>query len=589
MYKKLSQYGVIGNTHTAALISDEASIDWLCLPQFDSPSLFASILDYQKGGEFQIKPTGKYTSTFKYEEGTNILVTTFETASGVVSVTDFMPVHLDIGAKFHVSDEIHRIVECTKGKVEFEVVFNPKLNYARNKTTITRTNFGVLATDGKDKISVSSNITSSKFSLKNGDRAVFVLAWNHKPKKLSSFTTDKRLRETRGYWKSIGKKLSYKGQWRKEVLRSFLILHLLFYSPTGAIIAAATSSLPEKIGGPRNWDYRFSWVRDAAFTLQALFAVGDYTEVLEYFSWLSNICAGCAPALDVVYGISRGSDLTEKTLKHLEGYKKSAPVRVGNEAALQLQLDIFGEVLDAAYIFHREGGEIPLGTWQFLERVVDFAYKNWQKPDKSFWEVRSGPHHFLVSKLFSWVALDRGIKIATSLGYAQDKLDNWIKIKNQIREEILNKGYKKEVNSFTQHYDTKALDASALLMPLVGFIKVTDPKMISTIDAITSNLEENNFIHRYLPEKTPDGLPGNEGVFLAVNFWLIQNLILLNRTNEAKKMFNRILKTSSPLGIFSEMIDPKTGEMLGNLPQALTHIEVILTAYYLDGLGEIET
>lgn len=587
MYKKLSEYGVIGNTHTAALISNEASIDWLCLPRFDSPSLFASILDYQKGGNFQIKPTGKYTSFLKYEKDTNILVTTFTTEGGEVSVTDFMPVHLDIGEKFHVLDEIHRIVECTKGKVELEVLFDPKINYARSKTTISKASFGLLATDGKDKISLSSNILSSKFSLKKGSKATFVLAWNQKPKKLSSFTTGKRLRETRGYWKSIGNKLKYKGQWRKEVLRSFLIVHLLFYSPTGSIVAAATTSLPEKIGGPRNWDYRFSWVRDSAFTLQALFAVGDYTEALEYFSWLSNLCAECAPALDVVYGISKDSDLVEKELKHLEGYKGSAPVRVGNKAALQLQLDIFGEVLDAAYIFHKEGGEIPLDTWEFLERLVDFAYENWHRPDKSFWEVRSGPHHFLVSKLFSWVALDRGLKIAKSVGFAKGKLSKWEKTKNSIKDEILTKGYNEKIGSFTQHYDSEALDASALLMPLVGFIKITNPKMLSTIKAITSNLEENNFLHRYLPEKTPDGLVGNEGVFLAVNFWLIQNLILLNRVGDAKKMFNRILKTSSPLGIFSEMIDAKTGEMLGNLPQALTHMEVILTACYLDGVKEV--
>lgn len=582
MYKNLSEYGVIGNTHTTALISNAASIDWLCLPRFDSPSLFASILDHQKGGQFQIKPTGEYTSTFQYEEGTNILVTTFETESGKVTVTDFMPVHLDKGEKFHVTDEIHRIVECTKGKVELEVIFNPKLNYARGKTTITKTSFGMLATDGKDKISVSSNILSSKFSLRQGARAVFVLAWNQKPGKLSPSVTDKRLRETREYWRSVGKKLKYKGQWRKEVLRSFLILHLLFYSPTGSIVAATTTSLPEKIGGPRNWDYRFSWVRDAAFTLQALFAVGDYTEALEYFSWLADICTACGINLEVLFGISKESNLKEEELKHFEGYKGSKPVRIGNAAAKQLQLDIFGEVLDAAYIFQKEGGEITPPMWKLLESLVDAVCGNWQNPDQSFWEVRAGPHHFLVSKLFSWVALDRGLKIAKSIGSSQSKLSRWEKTKNTIKEEILTKGYNEKIGSFTQHYDTEALDASSLLMPLVGLIKVTDPKMLSTIDAITNNLKENNFIHRYLPEKTPDGLVGDEGVFLAVNFWLIQNLILLNRVGDAKKMFNRILKTSSPLGIFSEMLDPKTGEMLGNLPQALTHIEVILTAYYLD-------
>lgn len=588
-YKKLSEYSVVGNTHTLALISNEASIDWLCLPRFDSQSTFASILDSEKGGSFQIKPTKKYESSSKYESETNILVTKFKTSSGEVRITDFMPIHIDKKRKFHVSDDLHRIVECTKGEVELETIFNPKFNYARNETTVNKDQNGFLATDGKGKISLSTDKVDEIFTLKKGEKAIFVLSWDTRPKNVSSFTTSKRLRETRGYWRSVASKINYFGSYRNEVLRSFLILHLLFYSPTGAVVAAGTTSLPEKIGGPRNWDYRFSWVRDASFTLKALFAVGDYTEALEYFSWLSDVCIDCGVNLKVLFGVDKKSVLEENTLGNLEGYKNSKPVRIGNAAQDQLQLDILGEALDAAYIYHQEGGEITPKIWRFLESLTDATCENWRKKDKSIWEVRSGPHHFLVSKLFSWVAVDRGLKIAKSLGKSKSKLEKWEKTKQEIRDEILAKGYNEEVRSFTQHYDTKALDAGVLLMPLVGFIKINDPKMLSTIDAITANLEENNFLHRYRPEKTSDGIAGGEGAFLAVNFWLIQNLILLNRVEDAKRMFERILKTASPSGIFSEMVDPKTGEMLGNLPQALTHIEVILTAYYLDGLKDIKS
>ena len=586
-YKKLSEYGVIGNTHTAALINNGAGVDWLCMPRFDSPSDFASILDHEKGGHFQIKPTGKYSSSLEYQKDTNILVTTFETKVGRAKVIDFMPVHLDEDGKFHVHDELHRIVEVTKGAVEFEVIFEPRLNYARGKTKIERSPFGYFAVNKLWSLSLSTDIPKEIFSLSRGQRAVFVISWNEKPKKISGFLTGKRLAETTRYWKNIVAEIKYKGEWQEDVKRSFLILHLLFYSPSGAMVAAATTSLPEKIGGKRNWDYRFSWVRDASFTLQSLFAVGDYSEALEYFSWLTSVCTNCGIDLDVLFGISKDSDLTEKGLNHLEGYKRSAPVRIGNSAVKQLQLDIFGEALDAAYIFHREGGEITPQIWQMLESLVEATCENWQRPDKSIWEVRSGPQHFVLSKLFSWVAIDRGIKIAKSLGYASSKLKKWQRTKTQIKREILTKGYNEKIGCFVQHYDTQALDASVLLMPLLGFIKVNDPKMLSTIDTITTNLEENNFLHRYLPEKAKDGVGGVQGAFLAVNFWLIQNLILLNRIDDATNMFGRILKTASPLGIFSEMIDPKSGEMLGNLPQALTHIEVILTAYYLDGSKEI--
>ena len=587
-YKKLSEYGVIGNTHTTALISNEASIDFLCMPRFDSPSTFASILDSKKGGKFQIRPTEIYKSQSKYEENTNILVTTFKTAGGEIRITDFMPVHLDEGDKFHVSDELHRIVECTKGKAEIEIIFAPKFNYARNNTKVSKTNFGFLATDGTVKIGISTKVTDRRFVVSKGEKIIFVLSWNSRPKQTSSLVTYKRLRETRGYWRGVVNKINYSGQWRDEVTRSFLILHLLFYSPTGTIVAAATTSIPEKIGGPRNWDYRFSWVRDASFTLQALFAVGDYTEALEYFSWLSTVCEKCGIDLKVLFGVSVESKLDEEELTHFEGYRGSKPVRIGNAAEEQLQLDIFGEILDAAYIFHQKGGQITPTIWQLIESLVEAVHRNWEKKDKSIWEVRSEPQHFVISKVFSWVAIDRGIKIAQSLNYASEKIERWERTKEEIKADVMSKGYNDKVGSFTQHYDTEALDAASLLMPLVGFIPIDDPKMLSTIDAITNKLEENNFLHRYIPEEAPDGVGGDEGTFLAVNFWLVQDLILLNRLDDAKKMYERLLKTGSPLGIFSEMFDPKTGEMLGNLPQALTHIEVILTAYYLDGLEDVK-
>ena len=582
-YKDLSEYGVIGNTHSAALISRDASVDWLCLPRFDSPSVFASILDSTKGGRFQIKPTGQYTSDFEYQKDTNILITTFKTNHGQVRVVDFMPVHIDENGKFHVHDELHRIVEGVKGEVGLEVIFEPRLNYATSETKIEKTQFGLLASNGESKLSLSKEVQENKFKIIQGKRTTFVLSWNSNPQPILEFLSGKRLAETTSYWRSIVEKMDYDGQWKQEVKRSFLILHLLFYSPTGALLAAATTSLPEKIGGPRNWDYRFSWPRDSAFTLQALFALGDYDEALEYFSWLADVCIECGINLEVLYGIDKKSDLTEKELSHLEGYQESSPVRIGNAAEKQLQLDIFGEVLDAAYIFHREGGEITEEVWRLLGSLVEATCENWQKPDQGFWEYRSKAQHHLSAKLFSWVAVDRGIKIASERNFSSGKLSKWKKTRSEIKTAIEKNLYNKKVGAFTQHYETEALDATALLMPLVGFIQASDPIMLSTIEKISEQLEENNFLHRYLPEKTSDGLEGSEGAFLAVNFWLIQNLILLNRVDDAKKMFGRILKAASPLGIFSEMIDPRTGKMMGNLPQALTHIEVILTAYYLDG------
>ena len=582
-YKNLSEYGVIGNTHSAALISKDASIDWLCLPRFDSPSVFASILDTKRGGHFQIKPTNGFSSTFEYQEDTNILITNFKTTTGEVRVIDFMPVHIDPDGKFHVHDELHRIVEGVKGEVELDIIFEPKLEYAFGKTKIEKNEFGVIANNGDSKLSLSKDIPETKFKIIRGKRATFVLSWNNDPQPISEFDSGKRLAETNNYWKGVAEKMEYDGQWKSEVKRSFLLLHLLFYSPSGALLAAATTSLPEKIGGPRNWDYRFSWPRDSAFTLQALFALGDYDEALEYFSWLADVCIECGINMEVLYGIDKKSNLAEKELKHLEGYKKSSPVRIGNAAEKQLQLDIFGEVLNAAYIFHQKGGEITDKIWKLLESLADAASENWQKADQGFWESRSKAQHHLSAKLFSWVAMDRGIKIASERQFSPEKLSQWKKARSEIKSAVEKNLYNKKIGAFTQHYETEEMDATALLMPLVGFLPANDPRMLSTIEQISKKLEENNFIHRYLPEKTSDGLAGSEGAFLAVNFWLIQNFILLDRIDDARKMYERILKAASPLGVFSEMINPKTGAMLGNLPQALTHIEVILTAYYLDG------
>ncbi len=588
-YKGIGEYGLIGNSYTAALVSNDGSIDWCCLPRFDSPSTFAAILDDEKGGKFHIKPRTSFESQQSYLPDTNILQTTFRTDTGTVTVIDFMPCYRTSRHKLTKFDEIHRLVDCTVGQVPLEVVFEPRLDYARDNAQIEIYKYGVTARGRSDRLALSSTtpFTSDggkaigSFTLKKGESAQFILRYDtDQPKSPGIYGSRRKLERTTAYWKEKAEGCVFSGPLREMMVRSYLTLHLMVYAPTGAIIAAPTTSLPEEIGGERNWDYRYAWLRDASLTLNALFYLGHIEEALGFFNWLVTLCAKCGAKAQTLYDIDYEHPIQEQILDHLKGYRNSPPVRIGNAAYDQLQLDVFGEVLEAAYNYLDMGGYISRRTWESLESFVDAACESWQLPDNGIWEIRGGPYHFTHSKLMCWVAVDRGIKIAEELGFGEN-IKRWQDVAKDIRADILARGWNPEKRAFTQHYDTTALDSSNLLMPLYGFLPVTDERISSTIERTIEELGHNGLLRRYRTDKTDDGLSGSEGEFLWCSFWLVRNLLRMGKLEDATALYQRLLGYSNHLGLFPEMVDSVSGEARGNFPQALTHLAVITTGIEL--------
>ena len=393
--------------------------------------------------------------------------------------------------------------------------------------------------------------------------------------------TAQKLADTRKFWESEATGGTFYGLWREAILRSYLALHLLIHEPAGAIIAAPTTSLPEEIRGERNWDYRYAWLRDASLTLSAFSLMGHKDEAVRFMTWLSRVCSISGPAGQTLYGIDFGSPPEEEILGHLRGFQNSRPVRIGNAAYHQRQFDVFGEVLEAAYNYVNIRGSLSRDTWRLLEDYVDSASRNWREPDSGIWEMRGSPYHFVHSKLMCWVALDRGIKIGHSLGYRR-KLRRWERTAGSVREDILRRGWRAERQAFTQHYETDALDASVLLMPVYGFLPATDARVVSTVERIREELSSNGLLLRYDQRTVDDGLKGSEGAFLACSAWMVRDLIRLNRLDEAVDLYERILRCGNHVGLFSEMADPRTGEALGNFPLALTHLNVIMAGLELD-------
>ena len=594
-YKGIGEYGLIGNSYTAALVSNDGSIDWCCLPRFDSPSTFAAILDDEKGGKFHIKPRTSFESQQFYLPDTNILQTTFRTDTGTVTVIDFMPCYRTSRRKLTKFDEIHRLVDCPIGQVPLEVVFEPRLDYARDNAQIEIYKYGVTARGRSDRLALSSTtpFTSDggkaigSFTLKKGESAQFILRYDtDQPKSPGIYGSRRKLERTTAYWKEKAEGCVFSGPLREMMVRSYLTLHLMVYAPTGAIIAAPTTSLPEEIGGERNWDYRYAWLRDASLTLNALFYLGHIEEALGFFNWLVTLCAKCGAKTQTLYDIDYEHPIQEQILDHLKGYRNSPPVRIGNAAYDQLQLDVFGEVLEAAYNYLDMGGYISRRTWESLESFVDAACESWQLPDNGIWEIRGGPYHFTHSKLMCWVAVDRGIKIAEELGFGEN-IKRWQDVAKDIRADILARGWNPEKRAFTQHYDTTALDASNLLMPLYGFLPVTDERISSTIERTIEELGHNGLLRRYRTDKTDDGLSGSEGEFLWCSFWLVRNLLRMGKLEDATALYQRLLGYSNHLGLFPEMVDSVSGEARGNFPQALTHLAVITTGIELVHESEI--
>ncbi len=589
VYKPISDYGIIGNMVSAALVAKTGSVDWCCLPRFDSPSLFAAILDDKKGGKFDIKPNVSFESSQVYLNDSNVLRTVFQTETGTVTLTDFMPCYRRADGRLVQFNEIHRIAECTRGEVDLKVTFQPKPEYATVEPFIDITKYGIVVRAGKNYVTLSSSIpfktigdkATAIFKIRRGDKYSFVLRYGSNRPLIETINNSiNKLAKTKAYWQQQAEACVFSGPYRDYIVRSYLAFHLLVYSPTGAIVAAPTTSLPEEIGGERNWDYRFTWLRDASLTLNAFSALGHKEEAISFMKWLLNVCDKCGPKAQILYDIDFEDPLDERTLDHLEGYRKSQPVRIGNAAYNQRQLDIFGEVLDAAYNYVKIGGYIGNKDWVLLETFVDAACELWTEPDNGMWEIRGGPFHFVHSKVMCWVAVDRGIKLAQSLG-KPEKVSYWHKTAEQIRDDIMNKGWDTEKEAFTQHYDTAAMDASALLMPLFGFLPTSDKRMLSTINRTVAKLSHNGLLRRYSTDETDDGLKGSEGVFLWCSFWLVRNFIRLAKIDDAVGLYERLLSYGNHLGLFSEMVDPVSEEALGNFPQALTHLGVILTGLEL--------
>ena len=602
-YLQISDYGVIGDLHTVALVGINGSIDWFCFPCFDSPSVFASLLDHEKGGKFKITPESEdVRTTQSYLPETNVLVTRFLSHEGAAEVIDFMP--LGGGDKTGKEHTIIRMVNGVRGHIRLNVECDPAFNYARDEHTVSI--FGEwshfrTASTGMDLWSTESLTERNgaavvSLDLHEGSRSLFVLSHfepdSTAPKIRGLEWADEKFTETTTYWRKWIGQSSYSGRWREMVHRSALVLKMLTYAPTGAIIAAPTTSLPEEMGGVRNWDYRYTWIRDAAFTVYGLLRIGLTEAATQFMEWLEERCNETGPDgnLKVMYSIHGHTELTEQTLDHLDGYGGSKPVRIGNGAADQLQLDIYGELMDSVYLFNKYGTPISYDFWKLLRRMVNWVCDNWQSDDWGIWEVRGNERQFVYSKLMCWVAVDRALRLADKRSLPADR-SKWLRVRDEIFMDIMENGWDESLQSFVQSYGSSTLDASTLMMPLVLFLSPTDPRTIKTLEAIKRSpdkggLVSNGLVYRYNTSQTADGLPGEEGTFNMCTFWLVEALTRASSVNheyldEARLMFEHMLGYANHVGLYSEEIGP-TGEALGNFPQGFTHLGLISAAFNLD-------
>jgi GH15 family glucan-1,4-alpha-glucosidase len=602
-YKPIEDYGIIGNMHSAALVGIDGSIDWYCHPHFDSPSVFAAILDDAKGGRFQISPAESTVNHKQfYWPDTNVLVTRFLSHDGVGQVVDYMPVGL--AEDWPGAHWLIRRVQVVRGTMSFRLECEPAFNYARDKHDTSVSPEGACFHTPGLSIGLVTEIpllkqgkgVAAEFTLQRGQTAIFVLREISRTAgcglPLPPEQEFELFNDTVDWWRHWLDQCTYTGRWREAVQRSALALKLMTFEPTGAIVASPTCSLPEALGGERNWDYRYTWVRDAAFTLYAFIRIGFTEEAARFGQYLRERIREPEPdgSLQIMYGIDGRHELTEETLEHLEGYKGSRPVRIGNGAYGQLQLDIYGELMDSAYLFDKYGAQVAHDGWMWLRRMIDWVCDNWQRKDEGIWEVRGPRQHFVYSKLMCWVALDRGIRLANKRSLPADR-NGWLATRDQIYEEIYKKGWNDDRQAFVQHYGSDSLDASNLIMPLVFFISPKDPRMLKTVDAIMTSpdeggLVENNLVYRYNVYETDDGLEGEEGSFNMCTFWLVEALARAGkrdpeRLGKARLMFEEMLGYANHLGLYAEETGP-TGEALGNFPQAFTHLSLISAAFNLD-------
>ena len=581
MAARIEDYAIIGDTSTVALVDRGGSIDWWCAPRVDSGAAFAALLGTKDNGRWLIAPKDEVTTTSRrYEPETLVLETVFETPAGSVAVTDFMPPE-------HADPTIHRIVEGRGGVVNMEMELLVRFDYGSVTPWVTATGDGLVMVAGHDGLRFHSPVrltgrgqaTVASFQIGKGNRRTFSLTWFPSavpdPLPLDSLGV---LNYARQWWREWAGRCTYNGDWRDDVVRSLITLKALTYQKTGAVCAAATTSLPESLGGPRNWDYRYSWLRDATFTLQAFLFSGYSDEAEAWAHWLRRAVAGSPGEFQIMYGVRGERRLTEFELAYLPGYEASKPVRVGNQASTQFQLDVFGEVMDSALTSARNALSGESGFDQDLMlALMDHLETAWDQPDDGIWEVRGPRRHFTHSKVMAWVAFDRAIKLAEHHhALPLDRVEHWTNVRDRVHADVCDKGFDADLNSFTQYYGSKLLDASLLMLALVGFLPPDDARIVGTVAAVQKGLVQDGFVRRYQTEGNDvDGLTGSEGAFLMTTFWLADNLALMGRRDEAKEVFERLRGLCNDVGLLSEEYDPSAGRMLGNFPQAFSHVALI--------------
>jgi GH15 family glucan-1,4-alpha-glucosidase len=595
-YKPIQDYGIIGDLRTVALVGKDGSIDLMCFPEFDSPSIFAALLDYKRGGRFAITPLLSDAQQKQlYLPDSNILLSRFLSSEGVAEISDFMPI-TPLG---HAHDLVRR-AKTVRGEVRFRMICEPRFDYGRASHRVEKKRDELLfISRGNDKtalrlrstvpLRVENGAAHAEFTLRADQNAAFVLenAASESPSTAEDYVPES-FKETMNFWRDWVRHSRYRGRWREIVNRSALTLKLLTSARYGSIVAAPTFGLPEQIGGVRNWDYRYTWIRDASFTLYALMRLGYHGEAKAFGQWLEARCAELTPGapLQIMYGIDGRHDLVETELRHFEGYKGSRPVRVGNGAAQQLQLDIYGELMDSVYIYNKSAEPISYDFWQHLVQLIDWVCDHWQQPDEGIWEVRGGAREFLYSRVMCWVAVDRGMRLAEKRSFPAP-VQKWRQVRDQIYRDIYQNFWDRELRSFVQYRGAKTVDASSLLMPLVKFIGPNDPRWCSTLKVINEQLVEDSLVYRYNVLKGADtGFTGREGTFSMCSFWNVECLARAGDVKLARFYFEKALGYANHLGLFSEELG-LNGDQLGNFPQAFTHLALISAAYDLDRRLEV--
>jgi GH15 family glucan-1,4-alpha-glucosidase len=597
MASRIEDYGLIGNTRTSALVSRSGSIDWLSCPRFDSDAFFAALVGYDEHGRWSLRPTTAVRENRqRYRGDTMILETEFFCDGGAVRIIDFMPL-----AEGEERSDVVRIVEGLEGEVQLEMLIDVRFGYGHDKPWITPVQGGLQFTAGPDNVvlrvpaetRVSGTTVSALLTVRQGDRLPLQLTWHPSYESVPDpLQAEESLSSTEGYWRQWSSRCSYEGPSRDLVMRSLLVLKALIYAPTGAIVAAPTTSLPEELGGVRNWDYRFCWMRDASLTIDALLIGGYLDEARSFRDWVMRAAAGDPADMQIMYDIEGGRRLTEFDLPWLPGYEGSRPVRVGNAASGQFQLDVYGELLSCLYAGRKAGLAGRDENKQPLIQLLQFLEKAWQREDDGIWEVRGGRKHFTHSKVMAWVAIDRAARFVEEFGSNEDRvmLPHLYALRERIHSEVCERGFNPRVGAFTQSYGSDALDASVLVIPHFGFLPASDPRMQGTVAAIEKELVRDGFVLRYSTQTGNDGLPGSEGAFLACSFWLADNYAFAGRIQDAERMFDKLLGLRNHLGLLAEEYEPRVHRQIGNFPQAFSHLALIMTARAIDSFrmhGEV--